>query len=107
MESFSKYDLRVLIKFFFLQNLNNNEIHLKLTDILGSHAPSISTIKYWTQKFRTGNFKIESEPKSGRPNETEGSNLLYDIQKIIEEEPKISCRQIAMKVSYSMTKAHR
>ena len=66
-QSFSKYDIRVIIKFFALSEKRPPEIHQILCDTLGTSAPSIQTVRKWVASFEGGRLDVEDEQRSGRP----------------------------------------
>ena len=44
---FNNMETRTVMKFFFLQSKAPKKIHAILTEALGEHAPSYSTVKNW------------------------------------------------------------
>jgi len=64
---FSNIDTTALIKFFFLQGKAQKEIHAILTETLGEHAPSYTTVKNCVAKFKRGDFSTCDTPRPGRP----------------------------------------
>jgi len=53
--------------FFFLQGKAPKEIHAILTETLGEHAPSYSTVENWVALFKSDDFSTYDEPRPGRP----------------------------------------
>jgi len=51
--------------FFFLQGNAPKEIHTILTETLGDHAPSYTTIKNWVAQFNRGDFSTCDTPRPG------------------------------------------
>jgi ABC-type dipeptide/oligopeptide/nickel transport system permease component len=55
--------------FFFLllllQRKAPKEIHAIMTETLGEHAPSYSTVKNWVAQFKRGDFSTCDVPRSG------------------------------------------
>ena len=54
---FNNMKKRAVTKFFFyLQGKTPKEIHAILTETLGEHAQSFSTVKNWVAQFKRGDF---------------------------------------------------
>ena len=65
---FNNIETRVVIKFlFFLQGKTPKEIHSILTETLGEHASSYSTVKNWVARCKSGDFSTCVAPRPGRP----------------------------------------
>ena len=65
---FNNIGTRAVIKyFFFLQGKAPKEIHAILTETLGEHTPSYTTVKNWVAQFKRGDFSTCDAPRSGRP----------------------------------------
>ena len=56
---FNNIETRAVIKFFsFLQGKTPKEIHAILTETLGEHATSYTTVKNWVAQFKFGDFYL-------------------------------------------------
>ena len=53
---FNSIVARAVIKFFFLHDKAQKEMHSILRETLGEHAPSYVTVKNWVAQFKRGNF---------------------------------------------------
>jgi len=50
---------------FFFQGKTPKEIHAMLTEILGEHVPSYSTVKNWVAQFKRCDFSTCDAPRPG------------------------------------------
>ncbi len=58
------------------------------------NAVSVRTCQNWFARFREGNFNLEDEERSGRPQELETNEL----ESLLEEDPRQSTRELALKL---------
>ena len=49
--------------FFFLQGKAPKEIHAILTETLGEHVPSDTTVKNWVAQFKRCDFSTRNAPR--------------------------------------------
>lgn len=59
----------------------------------GSGALSPCTVTYWYQRFETGDYSIKDAERSGRP---KIDGLREELEKLIETEPRISLKRLAL-----------
>ncbi|GFS01675.1 transposase [Elysia marginata] len=64
---FSRYDIRVIIKFSVILAKDASCIHKTLVTVLGENAPSIQTVRKWVKAVLEGRDDMEDEPRPGRP----------------------------------------
>jgi hypothetical protein len=80
---------------FFKDGKNPSETYESLLIHWPEFSPSLRTIYRRFEDFNSGNFKLEDSKRSGRPvNPTKDENV-RKIEKLIEENPKISLRELA------------
>ena len=87
--------------FFFLQGKTPKEIHAILTETLGEHAPSYTTVKNWVAYFKRGDFSICDAPRPGRPKTVTTTEIIDQIHELILEDPRISAKSIAEQLGVS------
>jgi hypothetical protein len=58
---------RTSVKYFFLKGRGNKLIHKELVRILQDNAISLSTVKNWHRRFKSGDFSYGDEERPGRP----------------------------------------
>jgi len=87
--------------FFFLQGKAPKEIHAILTETLGEHATSYSTVKKWVAPFKRGDFSTCDAPRPGRHKTVIIPEIIDQIQEQILEERRISAISIAEQLGIS------
>ncbi|GBL88198.1 Histone-lysine N-methyltransferase SETMAR [Araneus ventricosus] len=65
-----------------------------MCESLGINTVSYDTIKVWFQKFKSRNFDIEDEPRSGRPIEVDCEQLKQNI----DQDRNVSTRTIVLEL---------
>ena len=70
MSTWMKTEYRVVIHYNFLRNLSAEQCFEGMTPVLGEHFPPLKTITRWYKQFKSGDFSVEDDPRSGRPAET-------------------------------------
>ena len=77
------------------------EIHAILTETLGEHVPSYSTVKNWEVQFKHGDFSTCDAPRPGRPKTVTTPEIIYQIHELILEDCRISAKSIAEQLGIS------
>jgi histone-lysine N-methyltransferase SETMAR len=91
---FSNVDKRVVMKFLFLQGKRAQEIHSEMLATLEEDCPSLTMVKKWVARFRTGHFEVTDEPRSGRPVSAATEENTDEIHDLILEDRRISVKKI-------------
>ena len=81
--------------FIFLQGKAPKEIHAILTEILGEHALSYTTIKNWVAQFKRGDFSTCDAPRPGRPKTVTTPEIIDQIHELILEDRRLWAKSIA------------
>jgi len=76
--------------FFFLQGKAPKEMHAILTETLGEHAPSYTTVKNWVDQFKRGDFSTCDAPRPGRPKTVTIPEITDQIHELILKDRRIS-----------------
>ena len=87
--------------FFFVQGKTLKEIHAILTETLGEHAPSYTTVKNWVVQFKRGDFSTCVAPRPGRPKTVTTPEIIDQIYEIILEDRLISAKSISEQLDIS------
>ena len=78
---------QAVIKFFFPPARQcAEEIHTILTEKLGEHAPSYTTVKNWVAQFKRGDFSTCDAPRPGRPKTVTTPEIIDQIHQLILED---------------------
>lgn len=102
-----KKDYRPVIKHLFKTGKNASDIYRELISTDGDDAPSLSTVRYWTRKFRCGQEGTEDDPRTGRPNSAIDATSIEAVARIVEETPTIGIRSIAAEIKSSYGSAFK
>ena len=84
-----------------LQGKVPKEIHAILTETLGEHAPSYSTVKNWVAQFKRGDFSTCDAPRPGRHKTVTTPKIINQIHELILEDDRISAKSIAEQLGIS------
>jgi hypothetical protein len=58
---------RVMLKYFFSQEHGSKRIHKKLVSTRQNNATSLSAVKNWPRKFKSGDLSYGDEERPVRP----------------------------------------
>jgi len=90
-----KFELRAVIKFFYLKRLTPKEIITEITQVLGDNAVSYSTVKKWLAEFKGGRQSTDDEPRSGRPSTSITDDHVNQAEAIVYEDRRVTVRHVA------------
>ena len=76
--------------FYFRKGKNAAQAAKKLRDVYGEEALEDRQCRNWYDKFRSGDFSLKDEQRSGRPNEVDDDQ----IKAIIESDHHVTVREI-------------
>ena len=85
-----KTSISVIFCFFFRKGKNAAQAAKKLRDLYGKEALRNRQYRNWFDKFRSGDFSLKDEQRSGRPNEVDDDQ----IKAIIESVRHVNVREI-------------
>lgn len=90
---------RHILLFYFRKGVNASQAHKKLCAVYGDEALKERQCQYWFAKFRSGDFSLKDEERSGRPVEVDDDQ----IKAIIDNDRHSSTRDIAERLDVSHT----
>ena len=76
-----------------------NEIHGDLLSTFPDSCPSLTTLKRWRHDFDRGSFALEKKTRPGRPRETRTEENIAAVKRLIDDNPRMTTRQVAAEVS--------
>jgi len=76
-------ETRAVIKFLFLQGKTPKENQAILTETLGEHAPTYTTVKNWVAQFKRGDFSTCDAPRPERPKTVTTLEITDQIHELI------------------------
>ena len=62
---------RHILLYYFRKGKKAAQVAKKLRDVYGDEALKGRQCQNWFRKFRSGDFSLQDEPRSGRPNEVD------------------------------------
>nr|AAP51092.1 transposase [Forficula auricularia] len=94
-----KEHFRHILLFYFRKGKNASQAHKKLCAVYGDEALKERQCQNWFAKFRSGDFSLKDEKRSGRPVEVDDDL----IKAIIDSDRHSTTREIAEKLHVSHT----
>jgi transposase len=86
---FNNIETRAVNKFYFLQGKAPKEIYAFVTETLGRHAPSYTTVKNWVAQFKRCDFSICDAPRPGLPKTRTTLEIIDYIHELIFEDRRL------------------
>ena len=81
---------RHIFLFYFCKGKNTTQAVKKLRDVYGEETSNDRLCRNWFDKFRSVDFSLKDEQRSGRPNEANDDQ----IKAIIESDWHVTVREI-------------
>lgn len=98
MERKNQHFRHILLS-YFRKGKKASEAHRALCKVYGDECLTERTCQNWFKKFRSGNFSVKDDQRSGRPTEVNNDQ----IKDIIEADHHITVREIAERLHVSHT----
>lgn len=102
----AKKSQRAIIYFLWKEGVKTCEIVPRLRAVFGENAETKSTVYRWVERFKSGRTTIEDDPRSGRPNTAINKESVKAVEKIVEQNERVSIRKVAKDVGISTRKVH-
>ena len=99
----SNEHFRHILLFYFRKEKNAAQGAKKLRDVYGKEALNDRQCRNWFDKFRSGDFSLKDEQRSGRPNKVDDDQ----IKAIIESDRHVTVRKIEEKLKITKSTIDR
>lgn len=96
-------EIRNVLLFYFKKGVKSGETLKKICAVYGESALSRKTVCAWFRRFRSGNFDVKDQHRSGRP----ATEKVNEILKLIHEDRHINIRHIANELNISTATVSR
>ena len=106
-QNFSRYDIRVIIKFSVILGKDASCIHKDLVTVLRENAPSIQAVRKWVKAVSEGRDDMEDEPRPGRPVTACGDANISKVLVALSDDRRKTCEEISTETSMSRTSVCR
>ena len=73
----------------------------------GGNSPCLRTIYGWFEDIRQENFTLDKGHSTGRPRSSRTPDLIQMVKSMVDEDPRISVRQLAIDAGISESTAYR
>ncbi|QQP40557.1 Uncharacterized protein FKW44_014643, partial [Caligus rogercresseyi] len=70
------------------------EIHGEFISTFPNSCPGLSTITRWRKDFDNSSINLEKNSSSGRPRETRTQEMIAAVKRLIEDNPRMTTRQM-------------
>ena len=94
MTSRTKKEYRAIIQQNFTRGLSVDECLEEMSPVFGENCPHRSTIFRWYKQFQRGKFRLEDEPRTGRPVEAVTPENIAAVEKLLNKSRRVTYRQI-------------
>ena len=91
--------LRHILLFYFHKGKKAAEAHKEICEVYGVDCLTERTCQNWFKKFRSGDFSLKGDQRSGRPSEVDDDKM----KAIIASNRHITVREIAKRLNVSHT----
>ncbi len=89
-------EFRAVMKFLTLKGQQPKEIFDSMREVYGDSSPAYSTVKKWTALFKQGRRSLSDDTRPGRPKDTTTNENIETIRAMVENDPKLKTREIAL-----------
>ena len=84
-----------------------SEIRDGMLGTLAESAPSYATVTRWIKEFKRGRIRVEDDPRSGQPATATTKDNIDLALKMVMQDCRISCRQVAERLGISIERADK
>lgn len=98
---YSRYDVRVIIKFMTALQTPPVDIHTQMLKVMGEECPSIQTVRKWVREFQDGRTNCSDLQRDGRPVSVITEEKINDVRALIQQDRRITVDQMATELDIS------
>lgn len=103
----ARYKQKAIIEFLVSENRSPIEIHRRLKTQFGDQTFDVSTVRYWVRMAKQNLLNLTDLPRSGRPKTGRTDELKMKVDQKIQENRRITQRQLAQQLGISQATVHR
>ena len=107
LETWSKEEIRAVIRFLNAYRLNPSEIHNELESVYGEGVLSRSRVYHWCSLFKMGHSDLADDPGRGRSSSATSEDNVKRVDELIQQDRRLKLHEIADCLEISKTSAHR
>lgn len=89
-----KIEHRAVMKFLTLEKISPKEIFDRMAVVYQDSAPSYSTVKEWTSRFKCGQDTLDDDPRQSRPKTATDDKMVDRVRDLVLEDRRISVSTI-------------
>jgi histone-lysine N-methyltransferase SETMAR len=93
----NRIHFRHILLFLFSSGLKIKDAVDKMQQVYPQEAPSYDTARLWFNQFKTGDYSLEDEERSGRPSELD----LAVLNGVVESDPYLTTRELSATIGVS------
>ena len=97
----SKVEYRVVIRYLYLKDKTDKEIHGELAHVHGSSAPFYAQVKFWVGELKRGRTSLEDEARSGCPLDATDEEMCKKVRDLVYSDKRIQVEEIAQALGIS------
>ena len=107
LETWSKEEIRAVIRFLNAKSLNPTEIHKELQSVYGEHVISRTQVYHWWNLFEAGHSDLTDREGRGRSITATSEDNVKRVDELIRQDRRLKLHEIASSLEISETSAHR
>ena len=107
LETWSKEEIRAVIRFLNAKSLNPTEIHNELQSVYGEPVISRTQVYHWCNLFEAGHSDLTDREGRGRSITATSEDNVKRVDELIRQDRRLKLHEIASSLEISETSAHK
>ncbi|GFR95296.1 histone-lysine N-methyltransferase SETMAR [Elysia marginata] len=107
LETWSKKEIRAVIRFLNAKSLNTTEIHKELQSAYGEHVISLTQVYHWCNLFEAGHSDLTDREGRGHLITVTSEDNVKGVDELIHQDRRLKLHEIASSLETLETSAHR